>query len=77
MKIIRLNQVIDATGLGRSTIYKYISEGKFPLSLQISERCVGWVESEIEQWIQTRIEMRDAPNSGATIIPQSNGSTQM
>jgi len=60
MKIIRLNQVIDATGLGRSTIYKYIAEGKFPLSLQLSERCVGWVESEIQQWIQTRIEMRNS-----------------
>jgi len=59
MKIIRLNQVIESTGLGRSTIYKYISEGKFPTPLQLSERCVGWLESEVQQWIQTRIDIRD------------------
>lgn len=59
MKIIRLNQVINSTGLGRSSIYKYIADGKFPIPLQLSERCVGWLESEIQQWIQTRIEARD------------------
>ncbi|NMM38056.1 MAG: AlpA family transcriptional regulator [Glaciimonas sp.] len=59
MKVIRLNQVINSTGLGRSSIYKYIADGKFPIPLQLSERCVGWLESEIQQWIQTRIEARD------------------
>lgn len=59
MKIIRLNQVINSTGLGRSSIYKYIADGKFPIPLQLSERCVGWLESEIQQWIKTRVEARD------------------
>lgn len=62
MKIIRLNQVIDSTGLGRSTIYKFIAEGKFPAPLKLSERCVGWLESEIHQWIKNRIEIRDSRN---------------
>lgn len=59
MKVIRLAQVMESTGLGRSTIYKYIAEGKFPLPLQLSERCVGWLESEVHQWIQARIDIRD------------------
>lgn len=59
MKVLRLAQVMDSTGLGRSTIYKYISEGKFPTPLQLSERCVGWLESEVQQWIQSRLDMRD------------------
>lgn len=59
MKVLRLSQVMDSTGLGRSTIYKYIAEGKFPPPLQLSERCVGWLESEVQQWIQSRVNMRD------------------
>ena len=63
MKIMHLKQVIESTGLGRSSIYKYISDGKFPPPLQLTERRVGWLESEIQQWIQTRIENRDMKNS--------------
>lgn len=60
MKVIRLVQVMESTGLGRSTIYKYIAAQKFPIPLQLSERCVGWLESEVQQWIQSRVDMRDA-----------------
>jgi prophage regulatory protein len=60
MKVLRLAQVMDSTGLGRSTVYKYIADGKFPIPIQLSERCVGWLESEVQQWIQSRVEMRDA-----------------
>jgi prophage regulatory protein len=59
MKVIRLTQVMNSTGLGRSTIYKYMSEGKFPMPLQLSERCVGWLESEVQQWIQSRVDARN------------------
>jgi prophage regulatory protein len=59
MKILQLKQVIDITGLGRSSIYKYVSQGKFPLPLQLTERRVGWLDSEVKQWIQTRIETRE------------------
>ena len=59
MRIIRLKEVIDCTGLGRSTIYKYISEGSFPKPVSLGDRCVGWVESEVRDWILARIEERD------------------
>lgn len=59
MKVLRLAQVMASTGLGRSTIYKYIGEGKFPIPFKLSERCVGWLESEVQQWIRSRLEMRD------------------
>ena len=59
MRIIRLKEVIDCTGLGRSTIYKYISEGSFPKSVSLGDRAVGWVESEVQDWILARIEERD------------------
>lgn len=59
MRIIRLKDVIDSTGLGRSTIYKYIAEGDFPKPVSLGERSVGWVEEEVHDWILARIEERD------------------
>ena len=59
MRIIRLKDVMNSTGLARSTIYKYIDEGTFPKSVSLGERCVGWVEGEVQDWILARIEGRD------------------
>lgn len=59
MRIIRLKDVINSTGLARSTIYKYIDEGTFPKSVSLGERCVGWVEGEVHEWILAKIEERD------------------
>lgn len=59
MRIIRLKEVIDSTGLARSTIYKYVAEGTFPKPVSLGERCVGWVEGEVQDWVLARIEERD------------------
>jgi len=59
MRIIRLKEVIDSTGLARSTIYKYIGENTFPKPVSLGDRCVGWVDSEVHDWILARIEERD------------------
>lgn len=59
MRIIRLKEVIDSTGLARSTIYRYIAEGTFPKPVPLGDRCVGWVDSEVHDWILARIEERD------------------
>lgn len=60
MKIIRLKDVIGSTGLGRSTIYKYVAEGAFPKPVSLGDRCVGWVESEVQDWILDRVIERDS-----------------
>jgi prophage regulatory protein len=59
MRVMRLKEVVDTTGLSRSTVYKYISEGVFPTSVTLGERCVGWVDSEVHEWIVARIKERD------------------
>ena len=59
MKLIRIKEVMDRTGLARSTIYKYISEEKFPQPTKLGPRTVAWVESEIENWINDLINQRD------------------
>ncbi|UKA03958.1 AlpA family transcriptional regulator [Photobacterium damselae] len=60
MRLIRLNEVKSLTGLGRSTIYKYMSEDQFPKTVDLGGRAVAWVESEIHEWIAAKIAARTA-----------------
>ena len=46
-------EVERRTGLSRSTIYRKMSEGTFPVSLKVSERTVRWRESHIRAWIDS------------------------
>jgi len=59
MKLIRLNDVKAATGLARSTIYKYLKQGLFPAPVPLGGRSVAWVELEVQAWITERIRDRD------------------
>lgn len=54
MKVLRLDELIKITGLSKSTIYKEMSRGKFPEKIPLTRRSVGWLESEIYKWIETR-----------------------
>lgn len=54
-KILRLRDVINVTGLSRSTIYAEIAKGNFPRQVELTgRRSVGWNENAITQWIETR-----------------------
>jgi prophage regulatory protein len=66
VRIICLKEVIYSTGLARSTIYKYIGEGPFPKSVSLGDRCVGWVGTEVQEWILARIEERDVTEGEVT-----------
>ncbi len=54
-RLIRLEAVKARTCLSRSTIYAYMREGRFPAPVAITERCVAWIEAEIDAWIAERI----------------------
>ncbi len=54
--LLRLPAVQAQTGLSRSTIYLRISRGEFPKQVSLGERAVGWLESEINSWVDTRIQ---------------------
>ena len=60
--IIRLSQVKNKIGLGRSTIYAFIKAGNFPKPINLGLRSVGWLESDIDGWIQSRIN--NSQNNG-------------
>ena len=51
---VRLPTVIQATGLGRSTIYRLVASGAFPRPVQLGPRAIVWRGSDLEQWCSTR-----------------------
>lgn len=55
-KILRLPAVKDQTGLSRSTIYLQISKNKFPKPISLGDRAVGWLEKDIDSWLEQRIK---------------------
>lgn len=60
--ILRLAQVAEKTGLSKSTIYLRIQKGTFPKQVKLGERSVGWLQNEVDDWLKSRIEMRDMEN---------------
>lgn len=54
--ILRLPAVKARTGLSRSTIYLRISKGNFPTSVALGGRAVGWIEAEVNDWLNQQIE---------------------
>jgi prophage regulatory protein len=60
MKLIKLKAVMDCTGLARSTVYKFIAEGRFPKPVKLGVRMVAWVEAEVLAWIEARVQARDS-----------------
>lgn len=66
INILRRKQVEARTGLSRSTIYHRVSEGTFPKPVNLGARAVGWLESEIDGWLASRVEeSRNQPTKAA------------
>ena len=65
--ILRLPAVILQTGLSRSTIYLRISQGTFPKQISLGGRAIGFVESEINDWLNQQIKAsRKADQTGGS-----------
>ena len=60
-KILRLPDVIDRVGFSRSTIYDFIARGRFPTPIRIGIRAVGWLDSDINDWINKQINQSRRP----------------
>jgi prophage regulatory protein len=63
MNFLRLRQVVSVTGLSRMTIWRLERAGEFPRRRQLGARSVAWLQSEVEEWIESRpaTDMADRP----------------
>lgn len=59
LRVLRLPAVEAMTGVKKSTIYKAMSKGDFPLPVPIGNRARGWLEGEILAWIEARVNLRE------------------
>jgi prophage regulatory protein len=55
IKIYRIQEVCDRTGLKPSTIYKLIRENNFPRGVRLTARSTGWSSHSVDNWISERI----------------------
>lgn len=57
MRLIKIREVCNLTGLARPTIYKFIKTKGFPKQVLLGA-AVAWVESEVEDWISEQMQRR-------------------
>ena len=55
IKFLKRPDVQAMTSLSRSSIYALMEQGKFPKQIKLSERSVAWIESEIQDWLKSRV----------------------
>lgn len=53
-RLVRMPEVCRMTGLHKNTIYNRIAAGAFPRQVRLTERLVGWWESDVRHWMETR-----------------------
>lgn len=57
-RLLSVKQVMERVGLSRATIYRKEGLGEFPARVSISQSRVGWLESEINDWILNLVQLR-------------------
>ncbi len=60
-RLLRLDEVLHTTGLGRNTVYRRIREGTFPKQVRIGPNSVAWRQSEIARWVTNLSASNDQP----------------
>jgi len=54
-RILRVRKVEEKTGLKKSSIYAMVKDGRFPEQIKLGPRASGWVEEEVDAWIDKQI----------------------
>jgi prophage regulatory protein len=58
-QIIRRPEVERRTGKSKAAIYAQMKAGAFPRAVKIGSRAVGWIEEEIDRYVEAKIAVRD------------------
>lgn len=61
-RFLRLKQVKEQVGLGRSSIYEKIKTGEFPKPISLGVRAVAWLSTDVDDWIASRITASRNPS---------------
>ncbi len=58
-KVLKVKQVATEINVSVPQVYKLVSLGRFPKPIKLGERGSGWLTSEIDAWLQSRVDVRD------------------
>ena len=53
-QMLRAPEVMARTGLSRVTIWRRVRDGSFPAPIELGENSIGWPESAITKWLDSR-----------------------
>ncbi len=73
IRFIRLKEVLAICGMSRSSVYDAIKKGRFPKPVKVEGTTTAWVRSEIDQWVQERINARDRNTAQLSECPALSG----
>ena len=60
-RIIRPDELVDWLGISRTTVWRLQRKGEFPPPRQLSPNAVGWLESEVDEWLESRRRPASSP----------------
>ena len=58
-KLFKANEVAEYVNVSKSQIYKLVQQGRLPKPIKLGERGSAWLVSEIDAWLQSRVDLRD------------------
>ena len=58
-KVLKAKQVAEEINVSVPQVYKLVSLGRFPKPIKLGERGSGWLITEIDAWLQSRVDLRD------------------
>lgn len=56
--ILRVKDVIKKTGIQRTNLYRQVKAKTFPAPISLGAKAIGWIESEVDTWIESRMDAR-------------------
>jgi prophage regulatory protein len=66
--IIKLPEVMAITTFSRSTIYRLIEMGEFPIQIKLAERSIGWIEQEVLDYVDNCIDQREVSHKVTELV---------
>ncbi|MBT4109814.1 MAG: AlpA family phage regulatory protein [Pelagibacterales bacterium] len=58
-KVLKVKEVAEEINVSVPQVYKLVSIGRFPKPIKLGERGSGWLITEIDAWLQSRVDARD------------------
>ena len=58
-RVLKVKEVAEEVGVSVPQVYKLVSLGRFPKPIKLGERGSGWLRTEVDAWLQSRVDARD------------------